>query len=247
MSLKNIRIVLVEPKHPGNIGATARAMKTMGLENLVLVKPLRFPAKEATERAVAAVDVLDNAVITDDLASALQGCKLVIGGSRRVRELPVPRLDAREVGTQVVREAAAGAPVAVLFGSEDHGLSNESLDACSYQLVIPTNPDFRSLNLASAVQIVCYEIFIAAAQSEEPEAIDPSEYPSHDELEYFYQRLGSRLEERDFGGPVPTERVLAKLRRLLTRARPKGRELQLLHGLVRLMRDERKPKSRGSS
>ena len=243
MGLSNIRIVLVEPKHPGNIGAVARAMKTMGLEQLCLVRPLKYPSKEATDRAVAAVDVLEKALVVDDLESALVGCKLVIGGSRRVRELPLPHLDARDAGHRVVQEAAAGDPVAVLFGSEDHGLSNESLDACSYQLRIPTNPDFRSLNLAAAVQLVCYEIFVASEQTELPDEVDPSEYPSHEELEFFYRRLGQTLEDRDFSSPVPTERILAKLRRMLTRARPKGNELQLLHGLVRLMRDERKPKS----
>ena len=136
MSLSNIRIVLVEPSHPGNIGAAARAMKTMGLESLYLVRPNGFPSKEADDRAVSAIDVLGRAVVTDDLQTAVSGCKLVVGGSGRVRELPLPCLDGRKAGVRIAREAAAGDPVAVLFGSEQHGLSNHSLS-----MFAPTNSE----------------------------------------------------------------------------------------------------------
>lgn len=233
MSLSAIRIVLVEPNHPGNVGAAARAMKTMGLDDLVLVRPSRFPSKEADDRAVGAVDILNRAVVTEDLKAAVSGCKLIIGGSGRSREFPLPILGAREAGVRIVREAASGDPVAVLFGSEKYGLSNQSLDACAYQLRIPTNPVFRSLNMASAVQLVCYEIFMAALEPEP--AADLSIYPSHEELEFFYQHLERALEERDFSGSMNPERVRVKLRRLLARARPKSNELRLLHSLVRLM------------
>jgi tRNA (cytidine32/uridine32-2'-O)-methyltransferase len=238
MSLSNIRIVLVEPHHPGNIGAVARAMKTMGLERLYLVRPDRFPCEEATNRAVSAVDVLNRAVVTEDLQSAILDCKLVIGGSGRSREFPLPCLDAREGGLRIVREAAAGYPVAVLFGAERNGLTNQSLDACAYQLRIPTNPEFASLNIASAVQLVCYEIFMAAEQAEIPGEVDRGSYPSHEELEFFYQHLERTLEERDFAGSINPDRVYAKLRRLIARARPKDNELRLLHSLVRLMQPE---------
>ena len=211
MSLSNIRVVLVEPRHPGNIGAVARAMKTMGIESLYLVRPDRFPSEEATKRAVSAVDVLNRAVVTEDLQSAILDCKLVIGGSGRSREFPLPALDAREGGLRVVREAAAGHPVAVLFGAERNGLTNESLDACTYQLRIPTNPEFASLNIASAVQLVCYEIFMAAEQAQDlakvPAEVDRSSYPSHEELEFFYQHLERTLEERDFAGSMNPDRV----------------------------------------
>ena len=238
MSLSNIRIVLVEPSHPGNVGAAARAMKTMGLEKLYLVRPGRYPSKEAEDRAVSAVDILHGAVVTDDLQEAVSDCKLVIGGSGRAREFPLPSLDAREGGARVVREASTGASVAVLFGSEKYGLSNQSLDACSYQLRIPTNPDFTSLNMASAVQLVCYEIFMAAEGAEPTAEVDRSSYPSHEELEFFYQHLERTLEDRDFAGSMNPDRVYAKLRRLITRARPKANELRLLHSLVRLMQWE---------
>jgi len=235
MSLSNIRIVLVEPSHPGNIGAAARAMKTMGLENLVLVRPNNFPSQEADSRAVSAVDILNRAVVTDDLQSAVSGCKLVVGGSGRNREFPLPSLDAREGGARIAREAAMGSPVAMLFGSEQHGLTNQSLDACSYQLRIPTSPDLSSLNMASAVQLVCYEIFMASEAAESPDEADRASYPSHEELEFFYRHLERTLEERDFAGSINPERVYAKLRRLITRARPRENELRLLHSLVRLM------------
>ena len=238
MSLSNIRIVLVEPSHPGNIGAAARAMKTMGLESLYLVRPNDFPSKEADDRAVSAIDVLGRAVVTDDLQTAVSGCKLVVGGSGRVRELPLPSLDARKAGVRIAREAAAGDPVAVLFGSEQHGLSNHSLDVCSYQLRIPTSPDLKSLNLAAAVQLVCYEIFMASEETESSAESDGSSYPSHDELDFFYQHLERTLEERDYYGSINPERVHVKLRRLIARARPKDNELRMLHSLVRLMQAE---------
>jgi tRNA (cytidine32/uridine32-2'-O)-methyltransferase len=246
MSLSNIRIVLVEPRHPGNVGAVARAMKTMAIENLYLVRPDRFPSEEATKRAVSAVDVLNRAVVTEDLQSAILDCKLVIGGSGRSREFPLPALEAREGGLRVVQEAAAGHLVAVLFGEERNGLTNQSLDACSYQLRIPTNPEFASLNLASAVQLVCYEIFMAAEQAavrsqdpvQGPVEAERSSYPSHEELEFFYQHLERTLEERDFAGSMNPDRVYSKLRRLIARARPRDNELRLLHSLVRLMQWE---------
>lgn len=238
MSLSNIRIVLVEPNHPGNIGASARAMKTMGLDKLYLVRPVHFPSEEADHRAVGAVDILRRTVVTDDLECAVSDCKLVVGGSGRSREFPLPSLDAREAGDRIFREAASGDAVAVLFGAEKDGLSNRSLDACSYQLRIPAMPDFRSLNLASAVQLVCYEIFMASVEAEPATKAEPSGYPSVEELEFFYRHLKRTLEKRDFVGSINPDRVHAKLRRLISRARPKANELRLLHSLVRLMQAE---------
>lgn len=235
MSLSHIRIVLIEPNHPGNIGAAARAMKTMGLDKLYLVRPRKFPCPEADCRAVGAVDILKRAVVIQDLQSAVSGCKLVVGGSGRSREFPLPSLDAREGGVRIAKESLAGDAVAVLFGSERNGLTNQALDVCSHQLRIPTAPDFTSLNVASAVQLVCYEIFMAASKTEPSVEVDRSSYPSHEELEFFYQHLERTLEERDFASAINPERVYAKLRRLIARARPKENELRLLHGLVRLM------------
>jgi TrmH family RNA methyltransferase len=235
MSLTNVRIVLVEARHPGNIGGVARSMKTVGLDQLFLVRPFDFPSDEAEARAVGAADILHEAVVTESLRSVTSDCKLVVGVSARARELSLPLLDARAGGVRIVREAAMGDPVAVLFGPERDGLSNESLDACSYQLRIPTSPNFKSLNLAAAVQLVGYEIFMAG-QSAPADMGGNSPYPSQDEMEFFYQHLERTLAARKFARGVSPERINAKLRRLISRARPRAGELRLLHSLVRLMR-----------
>ncbi len=234
MSLSRVRIVLVNPRHPGNIGAVARSMKTMGLDQLVLVGPDQFPAETADRRAVGAVDILRKAVVTESLETTTSDCKLVVGVSARVREMPLPTLDAREGGARIVQEAAAGDPVAILFGSERDGLSNESLDACTYQLRIPATDEFNSLNLAAAVQLVVYEIFMAAG-SEPSEQGDASPYPSREEMEFFFRQFERTLVERNFYKSINPERVNQKLRRLIARARPEANELRLLHSLVRLM------------
>lgn len=251
MARTNIRIVLDEPSHPGNIGAAARAMKTMGLHDLYLVRPDAFPSAEADARAVSAVDVLHRAQVADELQEATGDCQLVIGVSGRLRELPLPPLDARAGGQLIAQEAAAGSRVAVVFGAESTGLTNESLDACNYQLKIPANPDFKSLNLAAAVQLVCYEIWMGHSaspaetpissphpvQHQEPDGTpeDETAYPTQDEMAFFYKRLEEVLEDRAFYGSMNPERVNIKLRRLFARARPQDNELRLLHSLVGLM------------
>lgn len=260
MSLSKIRIVLDEPSHPGNIGAAARAMKTMGLEHLYLVRPDDFPSPEADARAVTAVDILQNALVVDELSEATGDCQLVIGVSGRDRELPLPPLDARNGGRRIREEAADGANVAVVFGTESTGLTNESLDACTFQLRIPANPTFKSLNLAAAVQLVCYEILMGTApamtptmaptegQSAPQTVADPTDvpdtddgFPSQNELEFFYRRLEGTLEDRHFYGSMNPERVNIKLRRFIARGRPRENELRLLHSLVGLMdRDSRR-------
>ncbi|MFK7897774.1 MAG: RNA methyltransferase [Myxococcota bacterium] len=236
-----IRIVLVETSHPGNIGAAARAMKTMGLQDLYLVSPADFPSEEAERRAVGAVDVLNRAVVTQTLGEALADCQFVIGGSARPRELAIPVLDARAAGRRIIEEAAGGAPVAVLFGAERSGLTNEALSACSHRLHIPTSADFKSLNLAAAVQLVCYEILVASGTSDEDGLATISEedaepLPTHEEMEYFFQHLNRTLEGEKFSGPVNPDKINAKLRRFVTRGRPTDNELKLLHGLVQLMK-----------
>ena len=236
-----IRIVLVEPSHPGNIGAAARAMKTMGLQDLYLVSPAEFPSEEADRRAVGAVDVLERAVVTRTLGEAVADCRFVIGGSARPRELAIPVLDARSAGKRIVEEASSGAPVAVLFGAERSGLTNEALSACSHRLHIPTSAEFKSLNLAAAVQLVCYEILVASGTSDDDGLATVSEeapepLPSHEEMEFFFQHLNETLEAEKFSGPVNPEKINAKLRRFITRGRPTDNELRLLHGLVQLMK-----------
>ena len=160
-SLRNIRFVLVEPSHPGNIGAVARAMKTMGLSRLALVRPEQFPSAEATARASGADDVLYHATLFDDLPSALADCVLTVGTSARRRTLEWPELSPREAAP-VLLEAAARGPVGVVLGRESSGLTNGELERCQYLLRIPANPEYSSLNLAAAAQVVAYELRVAA-------------------------------------------------------------------------------------
>jgi len=236
MALDHIRIVLVEPAHPGNVGAVARAMKTMSLERLVLVRPNRFPSEESDRRAMGAIDILQRAQVVDDLDQAIDDCRLVIGGSARARTFPHSVLDARQCGARLVEETATGEPAAIVFGPERTGLSNQDLDRCSYQVLIPTNQAFSSLNLASAVQLVCYEVFIAARQSGAQEATEPAELPSSQSaLEYFYEHLERALDSRGYLDGQMREVTMMKLRRLFGRSRPNSGELKLLHTLTRFI------------
>ena len=164
--LDRIRIVLVEPSHPGNIGGAARAMKTMGMNQLVLVNPGRFPDPQADWRAAGAMDVLDEAVVVDDLATALDGCRFVVGTSTRMRSIPWPVISAKELGS-VLAEQPRDSEIAVLFGREDSGLSNEELQSCHVHMQIPSSEVYGSLNLAMAVQVVCYEVFQHQIQADE--------------------------------------------------------------------------------
>jgi tRNA (cytidine32/uridine32-2'-O)-methyltransferase len=235
----DIRIVLIDPQHPGNIGAVARAMKSMALHRLHLVRPEHFPSDEARSRAVGAVDLLDRAVVVDAAAEAIGDCQLVIGSSARTRSFPLPILDARESARMLIAEASQGAPVAVLFGPERTGLSNEDLERCHFQMRIPTSEAFSSLNLASAVQLLCYEVLVAARESEPVEASASADrdraYPSQSDMEYFYQHLEKTLDARAFTADNRRAATRAKLRRLFGRARPSLGELKMLHSLVRLM------------
>ncbi len=237
MAVDDVRIVLIDPQHPGNIGAVARAMKTMALHRLYLVRPAKFPDYDAGRRAAGAVDVLERAVVVDDVAEAIGDCPLVIGSSARTRAHPLPVLDARESARMLVREAAAGAPVAVLFGPERTGLSNDDLDLCNFRLRIPTGREFKSLNLAAAVQLLCYEVLMASLADEPAGPVDERdrEYPSQGDMEYFYRHLQRTLDARGFTADSRRAVTLAKLRRLFGRARPAVGELKLLHSLVRLM------------
>ena len=235
--LANIRIVLIEPQHPGNIGAVARAMKTMSLTNLVLVRPLEFPSFDAERRAAGALDTLNAATVVERLEDAIGDCRLVIGTTARARAHPHPVLSARSCATKLAREANALAPAAVLFGPERTGLSNRDMNACTFQLTIPTNPEFASLNLASAVQLLSYEIFLASGQPPAPDRRS-IEYPNQSDLEFFYTHLEKTLMSRDFLEDASREVSLSKILRLFGRSRPRIGELKLLHSLVKLMERE---------
>jgi tRNA (cytidine32/uridine32-2'-O)-methyltransferase len=225
-----IRIVLVNTSHPGNIGSAARAMKTMGLSTLYLVSPLQFPDKKAIEMASWAEDVLEQAVIVPTLDEAIGDCHWVIGTSVRSRTIPWPVLTPKECAQKVL-EQPPEANIAIVFGREQSGLTNEELHRCHYHLQIPSNPDYGSLNLAAAVQVVSYELFVAAQQSIKPVVWD---YPPAPEVgvEGLYQHLEQVLMKVDFLDPSNPRQLMARLRRLFQRTQLDVMELNILRGIL---------------
>lgn len=227
--LDRVRIVLLETTHPGNIGGVARAMKTMGLSRLYLVAPRSFPSAEATTRATGAVDVLDRAVVCDGLDTALADCALVVGATARPRKVAWSTLEPRECGHQLAA-AATENDVALVCGRERSGLSNDEVERCHHLVTIPTNPDFGSLNLAAAVQVLAYEIAMAArgpvsAAHREPPA-------AAEDLRQFYAHLQAVLEEIEFTRAPRTRSVMRKLARLFNRAEPLANEVAMLRGIL---------------
>jgi len=232
MYLNNLRIVLVHPTHPGNIGGAARAMKNMGLTNLHLVAPSRFPDPEASARAAGAEDVLVAACVHPSLDQALESCSLVIGTSARARSISWPSLDPKTCAEKLV---AHGAWAALLFGRERMGLTNAELDRCHYVVSIPTDPDFPSLNLAGAVQIMAYEIFLAGARAVSAgKAIARAGQPlaSHEDLQKFYQHLEQVLIQIAFLDPANPRKLMRRLIRLFNRAELDQNELNILRGIL---------------
>ncbi|MCL5498915.1 tRNA (cytidine32/uridine32-2'-O)-methyltransferase [Phytobacter palmae] len=232
--LQNIRIVLVETSHTGNMGSVARAMKTMGLTNLWLVNPLVKPDSQAIALAAGASDVIGNAQIVDTLDEALAGCSLVVGTSARSRTLPWPMLDPRECGLKSVAEAQH-APVALVFGRERVGLTNDELQKCHYHVAIAANPEYSSLNLAMAVQVIAYEVrmaWLASQDNGNTEEHEETPYPLVDDLERFYGHLEKTLLSTGFIRESHPGQVMNKLRRLFTRARPESQELNILRGIL---------------
>jgi len=233
--LQTIRVVLEGTSHPGNIGAAARALKTMGLSQLVLVAPNEFPSAVASARAAGADDVLSGAQVVEQLEHALSGCVQVFGVSARSRHLSLPVLNPREGAEKMLEQAAQGETVALLFGNERVGLGNEALQRCQFQVQIPSNPAFSSLNLAAAVQVLAYELRMAALQSHLIQGVcKKAQEPlaQVDELEHFYAHLQSVLQQIDFLDPVKPMNLMPKLRRLFGRTMLERSELNILRGIL---------------
>ncbi len=230
--IDNIRIVLVGTTHAGNIGGAARAMKTMSLRHLRLVEPRAFPSAEASARAAGADDVLANAGVYPDLGQALADCGTVVGTSARLRTLPWPVLEPRTAAAMLVT-AAAGGPVAAVFGREHAGLSNRELEHCSHLVHIPTDGEFGSLNLAAAVQVLAYEIKLAARETGAGIELAADSPPAtHAERERFYEHLERTLIEIGFLDPANPRHVMRRLRRLFNRAAPEQTEINILRGML---------------
>ncbi len=235
--LGNIRIVLVNTVHSGNIGGVARAMKNMGLRDLWLVAPQRFPDPEASWRAVSASDVLDDAHVVETLDEAVADCALVVGTSARERKIPWPIVEPRECASTVLDVAAGGQPVAVLFGREDYGLSNEDLQRCNVHVTIPTDDAYSSLNIAMAAQILVYEIRLAALArfgQELPVRWDQPLATAND-LELLYEHFEATAIAVGFLDPERPRQLMPRVRRLFSRSRMDVMELNILRGMLAAM------------
>jgi len=236
--LESIHIVLVGITHPGNIGAAARAMKTMGLSQLVLVAPQRFPDAQATARASGADDILANARIFDDFKTSLADYQLILATSARQRSLAWPALTPRSA---VEKALLCTGQVAIVFGREHAGLTNQELEQCHYLITIPTRTDFSSLNVAAAVQIMAYELFhLFLTQQhiqnvEQPPKLLANQLASTAALNQFYQQLEQTLIEIDFLDPEKPRRLMRRLRRLFNRTQLINSELNILRGILSAM------------
>ncbi len=236
MNFANVRIVLVATTHPGNIGAAARAMKNMGLGQLVLVAPKIWPALEALNMAGSALDVIDNTRVVDTLQEAIADCHLVIGTSARLRNMPVPLQDPPGCAATVV-ERMSTERIALVFGREASGLSNEELHLCHYHVHIPVNPEYSSLNLAAAVLVLCYELRKTALAAEEgdPSSVTPEwdqEPATVDELERYLEHLDRVLARLEFHKSNGSVQLLRRLRRLYQRIQPDRMEINILRGIL---------------
>ncbi len=225
-----VRIVLVDTRHPGNIGASARAMRNMGLSSLVLVRPQRHPDPEAIARASGAADLLAAARVESTIDAAIAGCGLVIGASARLRSARHRVLDARQAAAELA-QATDARPAAVLFGGERNGLANEELARCHALLRIPAAIEYESLNLAQAVQVVCYEIRMA--QRGEAPAVEAALLPARaQDVAALYAHLDAVLERIGFLHDGNAQQLAPRIQRLLARAVPDEAEVRILRGLL---------------
>ncbi|MBI2311079.1 MAG: RNA methyltransferase [Betaproteobacteria bacterium] len=231
--LANVRVVLSRPSHPGNIGAAARAMKTMGLDSLYLVNPRRFPDAEADARASGAIDVLARARVHASLDEALAGTVLAAALTSRSRDLPHPIMDARAAAAELLRYAA-NHPVALVFGSETAGLTIEEASRCQLLVHVPANPEYASLNLAAAVQVMAYELRVAASEPGGLRALEyePAEF---EDVELFFEHLERVMVKTGFLDPQQPKRLMQRLRRLFARTRLEKEEVNILRGILRAL------------
>lgn len=234
-TLDNLRVVLVQTFHPGNIGATARAILTMGIKDLVLVNPRCFPDEEATRMASGASALLENARVVESLEEAVSDCQLVIGASARLRSLPLPHFDEpREMAARAIDTARDG-KVALVFGRERFGLTNDEIACCTHQVSIPANPDYGILNVSQAVQVLAHECHSAWREGNTQEQATPrredDQLPTREQLGHFHEHLGSALRGSGFLNQ-PHSQTEERLRTLFARAEPTRRELSILRGML---------------
>ena len=225
-----LTIVLSRPSHPGNIGAAARAMKTMGFDRLALVAPRTFPSEEASALAAGALDVLARATVHATLEEALAPFSLAVGFSARTRDLSLPAFELRDAAPRIARAAGEGA-VALVFGNETSGLTNEELARCQWVATIPANPDYRSLNLAAAVQLACYEVALALGATGVLHARS-RDHATVEDLEGLFRHFEATAIQSGYLDPRRPGRLLLRLRRLFARTRLEREEVRFLRGFL---------------
>ncbi|MDB5813601.1 MAG: tRNA ((32)/uridine(32)-2-O)-methyltransferase TrmJ [Rhodocyclales bacterium] len=230
-ALSRVRVVLVQPSHPGNIGAAARAMKTMGLSSLYLVRPKSFPHAEAHTRASGATDVLDRAIVTETLGEALVGVTMAAAMTSRRRELSLPMQWSRDAAQTLSQRVAADEQVALVFGNETYGLSNEDLALCQLPVMIPANPDYASLNLGAAVQLMSYEMRMATVALGQAPAMDAA-LATVDEVEQLMQHIERATTATGFFDPANPKRLMPRLRRMFGRIALERDEVNILRGMI---------------
>lgn len=242
--LQNLRIVLVGTTHPGNIGAAARAMKTMRLSQLYLVDPKIYPSAEATSRAAGADDVLANAIVTKTLAEALINTQTVYATTARSRSISWPVFTPREAVVDIV-PMLENQQVALVFGRENSGLTNEEVGQANRIIHIPTNPDYSSLNLASAVQLLAYEVLTESLKDVEAEnkSQEITEFMSHEQMEQFYTHLEETMLQSEFLRPDQPGKLMQRMRRLFGRAVLQEDEYNILRGFMKSMNEKISEKS----
>lgn len=235
----NIRVVLCQTSHPGNIGSAARAMKTMGLQHLYLVNPLHFPDPQATSLATGAADLLETATICSSLPEALTGCALAIGMSARKRQISHELVNVREAASRAAT-IAANQPIALVFGTEMSGLSNSELDCCQLLAMIPANPEYTSLNLAAAVQVMSYEIRMAILEGKLDAQENQPQLATNEALEGFYAHLEDTLVKIGYLNPAAPKKLSERIRRIYARAKLEKEEVNLLRGILTLSLEPKK-------
>lgn len=231
MKLTQVRIVLVETSHPGNIGAACRAMKTMGIENLYLVNPNLIPYNQATEMAAGADDILANAKITTSLNEALRGANIIFATSARPRDIALPGFTPNDFAN-FVTQFDDTSEIAIVFGREHAGLTNEELLHAQYHINIPSNSNFSSLNLAQAVQIVCYELRMHILNPKAKVNTKNNTLATHEEIENFFNHLEKVLINNEFLKPENHKRIMQKLKRLFNRIHLEQTEINILRGIL---------------
>ena len=229
-SLNSVKIVLVGTTHPGNIGAAARAMKNMGIKNLSLVQPKEFPSDVAIYRSKAAKDILEHAQVFNNLEEAIFDCELVIGTSARGRKVPWPILNPKEAAEEVSRSSSHH-NIAIIFGREDRGLTNEELGLCNLHVNIPTDPDYSSLNLAQAVQILVYEIRQAILDEQEDKNYWDVELANNDQTELLINHMDELMQQVEFYDVDNPRKLLLRVRRFFKRSRIDVMETNIFRGL----------------